>query len=230
MWPPSSWNQDTTSTINYVQNQKSIPGMNKIPSSSNHLWLVMLRILNQLLEPKTIPLTEHGKYIPHHYNPLRYHMIKTQLAPQRNLEDGIFHTHITLSITIRWGRRCTTTSGNLQHGIITSVWEATKHYIQYSRWVPVPPLQVWTPLFQAPHMHGKVEHHPQEVRKVWHPHMSGMHVFQIYSQTMAWVPHKDPTQDSSSHQLLADSIVGPASITNSKASGIDVWHPHYQKI
>ena len=61
--------------------------MKRIPLSSNQLWSVMWMILNQLIEPKTIPLTEHGQYIPHQSNPLRYQTMNTQLAPQRDPEE-----------------------------------------------------------------------------------------------------------------------------------------------
>ena len=204
--------------------------MKKIPSSRNQLWSVVMRMLSQLWDPNKSPLTKYGQDILLQPNPLRYQRMKIQMKPQRNQSHWIVHTHITLSILRRWSGRCTTTTVNLKHGLITSVWGATKHYRRYCIWIPAPPLQVWTPLFQATQTHGKVGHHPQEIRKVWHPNMCGMHVCQVYSQTMAWELQKDTTQSSTSRQPWADSLSGPASITNSRAIGIDDCNPHYQKI
>ena len=154
---------------------------------------------------------------------LGWHPIVTQ-------RHGTVYPHLTLSISRRLSIICTTTPGNLQHWIITSVWVATKHYIQYIGWTPVPPIQVWTPLFQAPQAHGKVGHHPPKVLKVLHPLMCSMHVYQVYSQTMAWALQKDPTQAFSSRLPWADSLCGPAGITNSRASCKDDWPPRHQKI
>ena len=60
--------------------------MKKIPLSKNQLCSVMMSILDQLLEPKASPLTEHKQDIPYQSNPLRYQMMKTHLTPQRNPE------------------------------------------------------------------------------------------------------------------------------------------------
>ena len=146
--------------------------------------------------------------------------------PRGTQRHGIFHTHITLSRSSRWSRICTITPGNLQNGLRTSVWVATKHYRQYIIIISAPPLHVWTPLFKEPHTHGKVGHHPREVRKLWHPHMCVMHVCQVCLQTMVWALQKYPTQFLPSHQPWSDSLGGPASVANSRASGTDDCHPH----
>ena len=90
---------------------------------------------------------------------------KHRYHPRRNQRHGIVHTYIILSIPGIWSRRCTTMTSNLQHGISTSVWGATKNCGQYSSWIPAPPLQVWTPLFQAPQANSKVGHYPKKFEK-----------------------------------------------------------------
>ena len=152
------------------------------------------------------------------------------MTPQKNQSHCTVHTHITLSNSRIWIRIYTTTPENLQHGFITLVWWATKNYRQYISWIPDPPLQVLTPLFQEPHAHEKVGHHPQEVWNVWHPHMRIMHVRQFYSQTMTWTLQRDPTQALPNNLPWIDSLYGPASITKFRDGITDECHPHYQKI